>query len=67
MSYGDYAINYALRFWIANPLDNSGICSEVNQAIWRAFKREGIEIPFPQNVEYAMVWPPELNQPNIAH
>jgi len=64
VSYGDSAINYVLRFWIANPMDNSGICSEVNQAVWRAFKREGIEIPFPQLVEYAMVWPPEQQRPN---
>jgi small-conductance mechanosensitive channel len=65
LSYGDSAINYALRFWIANPMDNVGICSEVNQAIWSAFKQHKIEIPFPQQVEYSMVWPPERQQPNI--
>ena len=64
LSYGDSAINYALRFWIANPMDNVGICSEVNQAIWRAFREHAIEIPFPQQVEYAMTWPPEAHQPN---
>jgi len=66
MSYGDSAINYVLRFWIANPLDNSSISSEVNQAIWHAFKAENIEIPFPQQVEYSMVWPPEQHQSNIG-
>jgi len=65
LSYGDSAINYALRFWIANPMDNVGICSDVNQAIWTAFKQHNIEIPFPQQVEYSMVWPPERQQPNI--
>jgi len=50
LSYGDSAINYALRFWIANPMEGVGICSAVNQAIWQAFQREGIEIPFPQQV-----------------
>jgi small-conductance mechanosensitive channel len=54
LSYGDSAINYALRFWIANPMDNVTICSEVNQAIWHAFKREGIEIPFPQQVQHQL-------------
>ena len=58
LSYGDSAINYALRFWIANPMDNVGICSEVNQAIWRAFRRKGIEIPFPQQVQHRVPWPP---------
>ena len=64
LSYGDFSINYALRFWISNPMDNIGICSEVNQAIWRAFKAHNIEIPFPQQVEYSMVWPPEQHQSN---
>ena len=67
LSYGDFAINYALRFWISNPMDNIGICSEVNQAIWRAFKAQNIEIPFPQQVEYSMVWPPEQHKPNTEH
>ena len=66
MSYGDSAINYVLRFWIANPLDNSSISSEVNQAIWHAFKAQNIEIPFPQQVEYSMVWPPEQHQSNTG-
>ncbi len=64
VSYGDFAINYSLYFWIANPLNNGSICSEVNQAIWHAFKAHNIEIPFPQQVEYSMVWPPEQQQPN---
>jgi len=64
LSYGDYEINYALRFWISNPMDNVGICSEVNQAIWQAFKENKIEIPFPQQVEYSMHWPPEQHRTN---
>ena len=63
-NYGDSAINYCLRFWIANPMDNMGICSEVNQAIWQAFRDNAIEIPFPQHVEYSMQWPPEQHQTN---
>jgi potassium efflux system protein len=65
MGYGDFAINYSLRFWIANPIDDERICSEVNAAIWTTFKREGIEIPFPQQVEYSMVWPPESHRANV--
>jgi len=57
VSYGDFAIDYALRFWIANPMENGGICSMVNQAIWHAFKRHQIEIPFPQQVQYELPWP----------
>ena len=48
--FGDSAIEYSLRYWIADPMSNIGILSEVNQAIWTAFQQEGIEIPFPQQV-----------------
>ena len=64
LTYGDSAIHYALRFWIANPMENVGICSDVNQAIWQAFRRDGIEIPFPQQVQYPMTWPPESHTSN---
>ena len=47
LSYGDDAINYAMRFWIANPIDNGGISSDVNQAIWRAFTEHGIAMSLP--------------------
>jgi small-conductance mechanosensitive channel len=50
LGYGDSAINYALRFWIADPMDNVSICSEVHSAVWRALRDAGIEIPFPQRV-----------------
>ena len=50
VQYGDSAIEYSLRYWIADPMSNLRVVSEVNQAIWTAFKREGIEIPFPQRV-----------------
>ena len=64
LSYGDSAINYALRFWIANPMDNVGICSEVNQAIWHAFSEHNIEIPFPQQVQYSLLGAPEQYLPD---
>jgi small-conductance mechanosensitive channel len=63
LNYGDSAINYGLRFWIANPMDNVTICSEVNQAIWRTFQQQGIEIPFPQQVQYGLAGPPPGRQP----
>jgi small-conductance mechanosensitive channel len=47
LSYDAFAMTYSLRFWITNPLQNVGICSAVNQAIWHTFQREGIEIPMP--------------------
>ena len=58
VQYGDSAIEYSLRYWIADPMSNMRVVSEVNQAIWTAFKREGIEIPFPQRVNTVREIPP---------
>ncbi len=52
LQYGESSVNYALRFWIASPLDNVSICSDVHTAVWQAFQENGIEIPFPQQVQY---------------
>jgi small-conductance mechanosensitive channel len=63
LSYGDSAIQYALRFWIANPMNNISICSAVNTAVWQTFRQEGIEIPFPQRVQYSVSGPPDQDSP----
>lgn len=46
--FGDSSLNFSLRYWIADP--NNGIINvraPVMMALWDAFKREGIDIPFP--------------------
>jgi small-conductance mechanosensitive channel len=50
LRYDDSAITYAIRYWIENPMNGVGVASEVGIAIWNAFQREDIEIPFPQRV-----------------
>lgn len=50
LDYGDSAILYSLRYYIADPMTNPGISSEIRRAIWREFAARGIEIPFPQRV-----------------
>lgn len=48
-SFADSAINLELGFWIIDPEAGRGnIISDVNLAIWRAFRENGIQIPFPQ-------------------
>ena len=64
--YGDSAIEYSLRYWISDPMNNIGIVSEVNQAIWTAFKRERIEIPFPQQVNTVREIPPFRSEPGAG-
>jgi small-conductance mechanosensitive channel len=31
----------------------------VNTAVWQAFRQRGIEIPFPQRVQYTLPGPPD--------
>jgi small-conductance mechanosensitive channel len=50
LDYGESAIVYSLRYYIADPMTNLGISSELRRAIWREFAAHGIEIPFPQRV-----------------
>jgi small-conductance mechanosensitive channel len=48
-AFGDSSLDYTLRFWIRDPIDGVGnVRGAVLLALWDAFKREGIEIPFPQ-------------------
>lgn len=49
MRFGDNGIELELRVWIQDPQEGLGsVRSDVNLAIWRAFKAAGISIPFPQ-------------------
>ncbi|MCS6766285.1 MAG: mechanosensitive ion channel [Candidatus Protistobacter heckmanni] len=49
LGFADSGINYELGFWIQDPGNGRlGVMSDVNLAIWRAFKQKGIEILYPQ-------------------
>jgi small-conductance mechanosensitive channel len=47
-AFEDSGIKMAIYSWIANVDDRKMIQSEINLEIWRAFRREGIVIPYPQ-------------------
>ena len=64
VSYGDSAIQYAVRFWIADPMANGTVCSEVQVAVWQAFRDHDIEIPFPQQVQYQVDLPSPAGEPS---
>ena len=49
VGFGESSIDLQLRFWLADPQAGlRNIASEIYLAIWRKFRDNGIEIPFPQ-------------------
>ena len=46
--FGDSSLNFMLLFWIPNAAEKYDVISEINYAIDAGFRRNGIEIPFPQ-------------------
>ena len=49
MAFGDNGIELELRVWLQDPEAGLGsVRSDINLAIWRAFKATGITIPYPQ-------------------
>ena len=49
LAFGDSSINLELRVWIRDPEEGlASVRSDINLAIWRAFKAAGIRIPYPQ-------------------
>ena len=49
MAYGDSAVDFDLRFWITDPENGlANVRSDVYVALWKAFKANGVEFPFPQ-------------------
>jgi small-conductance mechanosensitive channel len=46
--FADYGMKYSLTFWINDPEAGMGnVRSDVMMALWDAFKREGIRVPYP--------------------
>jgi len=47
--FADSSIILELGFWVDDPENGRmNVVSDINLAIWRAFKENGIQIPFPQ-------------------
>jgi small-conductance mechanosensitive channel len=47
-AFADFSLNFTLRFWIRDPVDGlTNVRGQVLLALWDAFQREGIEIPYP--------------------
>ncbi len=50
--FGDSAVIYLVQWWIEDYEQHDLIADQVHTGIWYAFRREGIEIPFPIRTTY---------------
>jgi small-conductance mechanosensitive channel len=62
IEFGDSSLNFKTRFWISDPQNGlTNIRGQVMLAIWDAFKKNNIGIPFP-HTEIIMKAPVEIVQ-----
>ncbi len=52
VGFGDFALEYEVKFWIDDYGRHNILASEARRRIWYAFRRGGIEIPFPKRDVY---------------
>ena len=49
IGFAENGINLELGFWVSDPeAGTGGVRSNINLAIWKAFRERGVEMPFPQ-------------------
>ena len=46
-NFGDYAVEYEIKFWLENHALYNEICDAIRTNVWYSFQRHGIKIPFP--------------------
>jgi len=64
LAFGDNGLNLELRVWIEDPENGFGaVKSDLNLAIWKAFKAAGITIPYPQRDLHIKSMPGPLAPP----
>lgn len=56
-SFGDSGLMFELLCWISEPILKGRIIDSVNAAVYKAFIKEGIEIPFPKRDIYVKQLP----------
>lgn len=48
VNFGDSSLDFTLLFWITEARDQQDVASDIRFAIDAAFRKEGVQIPFPQ-------------------
>ncbi|MEZ6006662.1 MAG: mechanosensitive ion channel [Planctomycetota bacterium] len=57
LGFGDSSVDWVLRCWTGASSDRFAISSDLHRAVFSAFQRAGIEIPFPQRDLNIREWP----------
>jgi small-conductance mechanosensitive channel len=60
--FGESGMQFGLTFWVTDPGGMDAARSEVLVALWEAFKREGIKMPYPVR-DVRMAAPPAADIP----
>jgi small-conductance mechanosensitive channel len=66
-NYGDFAVNYEIRYAIHEYQRHLEIEAEIMNLIWYRFRRDGIEIPFPIRTVYQHAVTPESQRAEQEH
>lgn len=59
--FGDSSLDFELLCWIDQPVDRGRLTHELNCAVYKAFARDGITIPFPQRDLHVRTMPEARN------
>lgn len=65
-SFGESCLEFSLLVWISDPLEDRRIASRLRFAIDAAFRKAGIEIPFPQRELRIRSGAAELAPPRVV-
>lgn len=66
LSFDASSITYRAFFWIDNYERDEPALDQVRTAIYYAFQRHGIEIPYPIQVEYSLEPPPSNTEARVT-
>jgi len=64
-AYGDSSLNFNIWVHVRSVSDRIPATHELNSAIFEAFQKHGIEIPFPQRDLYVKSWPETPSHPAL--
>jgi small-conductance mechanosensitive channel len=64
--FADSSVLYRVRFWIEDFERDSTASDQVRSAVYYAFRRSGIEIPYPIQTEIQKEWVPPDEEARVA-